>query len=66
MEIYMEFTKYMVAILVIYIYIAQYNQNIRKKNVFTSDSARREWCWFSVSWGEKGFCFFFLILLSNL
>lgn len=38
----MEFTKYMVAILVIYIYIAQYNQNIRKKNVFTSDSARRE------------------------
>lgn len=58
MEIYMEFTKYMVAILVIYIY----NQHICKKNVLNlilqggNDVGL-------VFPGVKGF---FLILLSNL
>lgn len=61
----MKFSKYMVVILVIYIYMAQYNQNISRKNVFKSDSDRRKWCWFSVSWG-KMCLFFFQILLSNL
>ena len=38
----MEFSKYMVVILVVYIYVAQYNQNICRKNVFKSDSDRRK------------------------
>lgn len=42
MEKYMKFSKYMVVILVIYIYMAQYNQNISRKNVFKSDSDRRK------------------------
>ena len=59
MEKYMGFSKYMVVILAIYIYVTQYSQNICRKNVFKSDSDRRKCCWFSVSWCERFVVFFF-------